>query len=107
LFPSSSVFLTPVSYPLIAKFIHLFLPPLSYFILIFFFLRTFATVNFGCSYPYATLNLLTPNAHFSSRTAPLTYRCCIFLFIQQIYVQKVLNMLHTLRSFLFKMSFIS
>jgi hypothetical protein len=23
-------------------------------------------------------NLLTPNGHFSGRTAPLTYRCCIF-----------------------------
>lgn len=29
----------------------------SHFILIFFFPRTFATVNFGCIYPYATLNL--------------------------------------------------
>ena len=57
LFPSSSVFLTLVSYPLIAKFIHLFISPLHNFILIFFFLRTFATVSFGCSYPYATLNL--------------------------------------------------
>lgn len=56
-FSSSSVFLTLVSYPLIAKFIHLFLSPLHNFILIFFFLRTFATVSFGCSYPYATLNL--------------------------------------------------
>jgi thiosulfate reductase cytochrome b subunit len=24
------------------------------------------------------LNHLTPNGHFSDRTAPLTYRCCIF-----------------------------
>jgi len=30
-----------------------------------------------------------------------------FLFIQQIYVLNILNMLHTLRFFLFKMSFIS
>jgi hypothetical protein len=43
------------------------------------------------------LNHLTPNGHFSGRTAPLTYRCCIFLFIQQIYVLNILNMLHTLR----------
>jgi hypothetical protein len=35
------------------------------------------------------------------------YRFSIFLFIQQIYVLNILNMLHTLRFFLFKMSFIS
>ena len=50
---------------------------------------------------------LTPNDHFSGRTAPLTSRCCIFLFIQQIYVLNILNMLHTLCLFLFKMPFIS
>jgi len=48
------------------------------------------------------INHLTPNGHFSGRTAPLTYRCCIF-FIQQIYVLNILNMLHTLHFFLFKM----
>jgi hypothetical protein len=53
------------------------------------------------------VNHLTPNGHFSGRTAPLTYRCCIFLFIEQIYVLNILNMLHTLRFFLFKMPFIS
>jgi hypothetical protein len=53
------------------------------------------------------LNHLTPNGHFSGRTAPLTYRCYIFLFIQQIYILNILNMLHTLRFFLFKMLFIS
>jgi hypothetical protein len=55
----------------------------------------------------SSINHLTPNGHFSGRTAPLTYRCCISLFIQQIYVLNILNMLHTLRFFLFKMSFIS
>ena len=45
------------------------------------------------------INHLTPNGHFSGRTAPLTHRCCIFLFIQQIYVLNILNMLHTLRFF--------
>jgi hypothetical protein len=39
---------------------------------------------------------LTPNGHFSGRTAPVTYRCRIFLFIQQIYVLNILNMLHIL-----------
>jgi hypothetical protein len=56
---------------------------------------------------YIVFNHLTPNGHFSGRTAPLTYRCCIFLFIQQIYVLNILNMMHTLCFFLFKMSFIS
>jgi hypothetical protein len=45
------------------------------------------------------INHLTPNGHFSGRTAPLTYGCCIFLFIQQTYVLNILNMLHTLRFF--------
>jgi hypothetical protein len=53
------------------------------------------------------INHLKPNGHFSGRTAPLTYRCRIFLFIQQIYLLNILNMLHTLHFFLFKMSFIS
>jgi hypothetical protein len=53
------------------------------------------------------INHLTPNGHCSGHTAPLTYRCCILLFIQQIYVRNILNMLHNLRVFLFKMSFIS
>jgi hypothetical protein len=58
-------------------------------------------------YLHQNINHLTPNGHFSGRTAPLTSRRCIFLFIQQIYVLNILNMLHTLRFFLFKMSFIS
>jgi hypothetical protein len=45
------------------------------------------------------INHLTPNDHFSGHTAPLTYRCSIFLFIQQIYVLNILNILHTLRFF--------
>jgi len=40
------------------------------------------------------INHMTPNEHFSGRTAQLTSRCCIFLFIQQIYVLNTLNMLH-------------
>ena len=54
-----------------------------------------------------TFNHLTPNDHFGGRTAQLTSRCCIFLFVQQIYVVNILNMLHTLCFFLFKMPFIS
>jgi hypothetical protein len=43
------------------------------------------------------INHLTPKGHFSGRTAPLIYRCSIFLFIRQLYVLNILNMLHTLR----------
>jgi hypothetical protein len=46
-----------------------------------------------------SINHLTPKGHFSGRTTPLTYRCCFFLFIQQIYVLNILNMLHTLLFF--------
>jgi hypothetical protein len=53
------------------------------------------------------INHLTPNGHFSGRTATLNLQMLHFLFIQQIYVLNILNMLHTLRFFLFKMSFIS
>ena len=59
----------------------------------------------SCTTTY--INHLTPNDHFSGRTAPLTSRCCIILFIQQRYVLNILNMLHTLCFFLFKMPFIS
>jgi hypothetical protein len=58
------------------------------------------TAQYGiphCLQTCTDINHLTPNGHFSGRTAPLTYRCRIFLFIQQIYVLNILNMLHTLR----------
>jgi hypothetical protein len=64
-------------------------------------------VNFNVQFKELCINHLMPNGHFSGRTAPLSYRCCICLFIQQIYVLNILNMLHTLRLFLFKMPFIS
>ena len=41
------------------------------------------------------------------RTALLTSSVAFHIFIQQIYVLNILNMLHTLRFFLFKMLFIS
>jgi len=34
--------------------------------------------KFGFNFKKMTINHLTPNGHFSGRTAPLTYRCCIF-----------------------------
>ena len=54
----------------------------------------------------ATESPLTTERHIY-RTAPLTSRCCILYTIQQIYVQNILNMLHTLRFFLYQMPFIS
>jgi len=53
-------------------------------------------------------NPLTPNDHYSGRTAPLTFKVSFYIFIQQIYVLKILNMVYNLRYFfLFKMQFVS
>jgi hypothetical protein len=40
------------------------------------------------SYDYlpSLFNHLTPNGHFSGRTAPLTYRCCIFFYLFNRYM---------------------
>jgi hypothetical protein len=54
-----------------------------------------------------TLNPQTPKDVYIRRTAPLTSRRCIYIFSQQIYVLNILNMLHILHSFLFKMPFVS
>jgi len=53
------------------------------------------------------VNLLTPNVNYSGRTAKLTSKVSFFIFIQQIYVLNILNMVYTLRSFRFKMQFAS
>jgi len=45
------------------------------------------------------LNLLTPNVNYSGRTAPLTSKVAFYIFIQQIYVLNILNMVHNLRFF--------
>jgi len=52
-------------------------------------------------------NLLNPNVNYSGRTAPLTSKFAFYLFIQQIKVLNILNMVCTLRLFLFKMQFVS
>jgi len=54
-----------------------------------------------------TLNLLTPHVNYSGRTAPLISKVEFYIFIQQIYVLNILNMVYTLRFFLFKMQFVS
>jgi len=53
------------------------------------------------------INLLTPNVNYSGRTAPLTSKVTFYIFIQQIYVLNILNMVYTLRFFLFQMQFVS
>jgi len=50
---------------------------------------------------------LTPNDHYRGRTAPLTSKVAFYIFIQQIQILNILNMIYTLRVFLFKMQFVS
>jgi len=57
--------------------------------------------------PEIYLNLLTPNVNYSGRTAPLTSKAAFYIFIQQIWVLNILNMVYTLRFFLLKMQFVS
>ena len=52
------------------------------------------------------INLLTPNVNYSGRTAPLTSKVAFYIFIQQIHVLNILNMVYTLRFFFFKMQFV-
>jgi len=60
-----------------------------------------------CSQFSWIINHLTPNVNCSGRTAPLTSKVAFYIFIQQIYVLNILNMVYTLRFFLFKMQFVS
>jgi len=43
---------------------------------------------------------LTPDVNYSGRTAPLTSKVAFYIFIQQIYVLNILNMVYNLRFFL-------
>jgi len=43
------------------------------------------------------MNPLTPNVNYNGRTAPLTSKVAFYIFIQQIYVLNILNMVYTLR----------
>jgi len=61
----------------------------------------------GCETPgiplnmcyYIAYNLLTPNVNYSGRTAPLTSKVAFYIFIQQIPLLNILNMVYTLRFF--------
>ena len=54
-----------------------------------------------------SFNPLKPNDYYSGRTAPLTSKVAFYVFIQQIHVLNILNVVYTLRFFLFKMQFVS
>ena len=54
-------------------------------------------------YKCPPINPLKPNDPYSGRTAPLTSKVALYIFIQQIGVLNTLNMVHTLR-FFFKCS---
>jgi hypothetical protein len=56
---------------------------------------------------YIYVNPLMPNDHYSGRTAPLTSKIVFHIFIQQIKLLNILNMVYTLRFFLFNMQFVS
>jgi hypothetical protein len=45
------------------------------------------------------LNPLTPNDPYSGRTAPLTSKVAYYIFIQQIQVQNILNVVYNLLFF--------
>ena len=45
------------------------------------------------------VNLLTLNVSYSGRTALLTSKVVLYIFIQQIHVLNILNMVYTLRFF--------
>jgi len=55
----------------------------------------------------SNINLLTPNVNYIWHTIPLTSKVAFYIFIQQIQVLNILNMVYTLRFFLFKMQFVS
>ena len=51
-----------------------------------------------------TIKPLTPNDPYSGRTAPLTSKVSFYIFIQQIQVLNILNVVYTLRFFSSKYS---
>ena len=53
------------------------------------------------------VNPLTSNDPYRGRTAPLTSKVTFYIFIKEIYLLSILNMVFTLRFFLFKMPFVS
>ena len=66
-----------------------------------FFMRQFRNLF---DYWRAVVNRLTPNDLYMSRTTPLTSNVAFYIFIQQIQVLNILNMLYSLRFFSSKCS---
>ena len=60
---------------------------------------------FVCVCVCFVFNPLTPNGPYRGRTTPLTSKVAFYIFIQQIYVLNILNMVYTLRFFLFASKF--
>jgi len=48
---------------------------------------------------FLNINLLKPNVNYCGRTAPLTSTVAFYIFIQQIQVMNILNMVYILRFF--------
>jgi len=71
-----------------------------------YFCKAVHSVCLGYTF-FIPFNLWTPNVNYSGRTAPLTSKVAFYIFIQQIYVPNILNMVYTLRFFLFKILFVS
>ena len=57
--------------------------------------------------PQMEINPLTPTDHYSGRTAPLTFKCCILCIYSTNIGTEYLYMVYTLRIFLLKMQFVS
>ena len=63
--------------------------------------------HFLCAQHVSDINRLTPNDPYMGRTAPLTSKRCILYIYSTNIGTEYLNMLYTLRFFLFKMQFVS
>jgi len=50
--------------------------------------------NFNCR-----INPLTPNDHYSGRTAPLTFKVAYYIFIKKYIGKNILKIVYTLRFF--------
>jgi hypothetical protein len=70
-------------------------------------LKGWITLNVRSGRRADRFNLYTPNVNYNWRTAPLTSKVAFYIFIQQIQVLNILNMVYTLRFFFFKMQFVS
>ena len=83
-----------------------FFPNLHFFI-VYPIINHNTTTELTVEYPViinAPLNFLTPNVNYSWCTAPLTSKVAFYIFIQQIYLLNILNMVYALLFFSSKCS---